>query len=166
MKLWTSVTSVPDDANHYVVVGIEEEYIADMLRLAAVPLPDLIEHTIYSVPADRVDARVYARSVATDAVLGARFMNADEDADIEDVLADAPYDSGAEPVGYDSLESLHNALTLAGSKDNPDWCYGTYVNRIELSTDGVIEVPVSIQVNSASGAERVHYVVININPEP
>jgi hypothetical protein len=166
MKLWTSVTNVPDDENHYVVVGIEEEYIADMLRLAAVPLPDLIEHTLYSVPADRVDARVYARSVATDAVLGARFMNEGEDEDLEDVLDVASYDSGAEPVGYDSFESLHNALTLAGSKDNPDWCYETYVKRIELATDGVIEVPVGIQVSEDTGAERVHYIVININPEP
>ena len=163
MKLWTSVTRIPDDKHHYVVVGIEEEYIADMLKLAAVPLPGLITDTRYSLPTGATVYNLYARSASTDAVLGALFAEGDED--LEDVLDDAPYNQQSEPVGYDSFESLHNALMLAGSKANPDWCYESYVCRIELDTNGILTVPVNIQVTE-EGAERVAFVEININPEP
>lgn len=164
MKLWTTVTKVPNDRDHYVVVGLTEEYIADMLRLAAVPLPRLIPETGYSLPAQHTELNLYARSPATDAVLGPLFRNEGEDEDLDVVLDVEHYSDRSVAVGYETFETLHNALTLAGSKANPDWGYESYVNRIELTTHGIVTAPVNIQVTE-EGAERVAYVVIDINPE-
>jgi hypothetical protein len=165
MKLWTSVTRVPDDAHHYVVVGIDDERLSDMRKLAAGPVPNLIPRTGYSIPSDCVEANLYARSAATDAVLGQLLMrDVEEGASFEDVIDDAPYNQSSEPVGYDSFESLHNALMLAGSKANPDWCYETYITSVEVTTSGFVVVPVTIIVTE-EGAERVSYVDININQQ-
>lgn len=161
MKLWTTATRIPNDREHYVVVGVDDDYLADLIKLSVMPLPDLIPDIQYAVPSNNTDARVYPRTVATDAVLGALFVEGDED--LEDVIDDALYSYGSQPVGYDSFESLHNALSLAGSKANPDYCYETYIYSMVISSSGILEVPVNIQVTE-EGAERVANVAINTNP--
>jgi hypothetical protein len=148
MKLWVLKTRIPDDEDQYVVIGLPEEYISDMLKLIKININSPIQDTRYSIPAGPVDYYMYPCNPATDAL----FDDPDYEREYEVACS----------IQSDSFKSLHNALTLAGVDASAYDDYDTYVHRIDLLPDGRVEILVNIQLNEECGWERVVYFMFSL----
>lgn len=151
MKLWALKTRIPDDEDQYVVIGLPEEYISDMLKLIKISINSPIHNTHYSIPAGPVEHYMYPSNPTTDALF--------DDPDYWD--CDCEYDV-AYSIRGDSFKSLHNALTLSGVDASAYDDFETHVHRIDLLPDGRVEIPVNIELNEGCGWERAAYFMFSL----